>query len=345
MNKARLSTMLEELCGINGVSGDEQRVRDYIIEKIGDAYQYSVSPLGNLIVYYKGAKASKNKLMISAHMDEVGMIVTSINSDGTLGFNCVGGVDASVCAGRQVKVGEYIGTVGSTAIHNLSSEQREKLPKFDSLYIDIGAEDKEDAEKHITLGDNAYFIADYVKLGDEYIRSKAIDDRAGCAIMLEMILSQALDYDCVFTFVVQEEIGLRGGKTAAYEVDAEFALVLETTTAADIPLASGAKKCCELGKGAVVSYMDRSTSYDKELYKLAMSIAKENNIKAQTKTMVAGGNDSGAIHISKAGIRTTAISLPCRYLHSPSCVIKEEDFFSSYDLAVLYANRVLSGEI
>ncbi|MDE6600408.1 MAG: M42 family peptidase, partial [Oscillospiraceae bacterium] len=147
-------------------------------------------------------------------------------------------------------------------------------------------------------------------------------------------------YDCVFTFVVQEEVGLRGSRTAAYSVDPDFAIVLEATTAADIPLASGEKRCCELGKGAVVSHMDRSTIYDKELYRLSREIASENGIGWQTKTMVAGGNDSGAIHISRGGVRTIAISAPCRYLHSPSCVVKLSDLEDCEKLARLMLEKM-----
>ena len=127
-------------------------------------------------------------------------------------------------------------------------------------------------------------------------------------------------------FTVREEVGTRGAKTAAFNVDPDIAIVLETTTACDISVVSGEKKVCELGKGAVVSYMDRSTIYDRGLYDLAFDTARSNDIPVQTKTLIAGGNDSGAIHVSRGGVRTCAISVPCRYLHSPSCVIKESDY-------------------
>ncbi|MGN0601264.1 MAG: M42 family peptidase, partial [Oscillospiraceae bacterium] len=161
----------------------------------------------------------------------------------------------------------------------------------------------------------------------------------GCAIMLEMINGE-LEYDTWFTFVVQEEIGLRGSTTAAYTVNPDFAVVLESTTAADIPSADGENKVCRLGKGPVVSFMDRHTVYDKELYRLAFGIAGDNNIPCQTKTLIAGGNDAGAIHVSRGGVRTAAISLPCRYLHSPSCVIDKDDLFNSYRLAKLLLDRI-----
>ena len=157
--------------------------------------------------------------------------------------------------------------------------------------------------------------------------------------MIEMIRSE-LEYDIWFVFNVQEEIGLRGSTASAFSIAPDFAIVLESTTAADIDGASGAKRVCELGKGPVVSFMDRRTMYDKELYNLAFTIAKENDFPCQTKTMVAGGNDAGSIHISGKGIRTIAVSLPCRYLHSSSSVIDADDLDNSRRLVKFLAERI-----
>jgi endoglucanase len=150
--------------------------------------------------------------------------------------------------------------------------------------------------------------------------------------MMIQMMHEELEYDTWFVFNVQEEIGLRGSTASAFAVAPDFAIVLESTTAADIDGASGAKRVCEVGKGAVVSFMDRSTMYDKELYRLAFDSAKKLGIPCQTKTMVAGGNDAGAIHKSGKGVRTIAVSLPCRYLHSPSSVIELADLDNSYTL-------------
>lgn len=333
--------LLEKLCLLNGTSGDESKVRGFIISEISGYCEYTVDPLGNIIAYKKGRTAAKNKVMVSAHMDEVGMIVTSVKSDGTLTVSPVGGVDPRVVIGRPVRVGDndIVGVIGAKAVHNLSEEEKKTAPKFTALYADIGAEDKSAAEKLVNLGDRVHFDSEFTRFGDGYVKSKAIDDRFGCCVMIEMIQSE-LAFDCVFTFVVQEEVGLRGARTAAYTVDPDFALVLEATTAADIPLASGEKRCCGLGKGAVVSYMDRSTIYDRELYELSRKAAEENGIGWQTKTMVAGGNDSGAIHLSRGGIRTMAISAPCRYLHSPSCVIKLSDLEDCQRLAEIMLEKM-----
>lgn len=333
--------LLKKLCLINGTSGDESRVREFIVSQISGYCECSVDPLGNIIAYKKGKSAAKNKVMVSAHMDEVGMIVTSVKSDGTLTVSPVGGVDPRVVIGRPVRVGDngIVGVIGAKAVHNLSAEEKKTAPKFSALYADIGAEDKAAAEKLVSLGDRAHFHSDFTEFGDGFLTAKAIDDRFGCAVMIELIQSE-LPYDCIFTFVVQEEVGLRGAKTAAYTVAPDFALVLEATTAADIPLASDEKRCCELGKGAVVSYMDRSTIYDRELYELSRSAAEEQGIGWQTKTMVAGGNDSGAIHVSRGGVRTMAISAPCRYLHSPSCTVKLSDLEDCKRLAKIMLEKM-----
>ena len=336
-----MKELLKELCLADGVSGDESAVRELIISKIKDVCEYSVDNLGSIICFKKGKKAPGKKLMICAHMDEVGFIITYTRPDGTLSFGNVGGIDPSVVIGRQVRVGKkrISGVVGSTAVHNLSKEQREKAPRTDSLYIDIGAADKVEAEKYVSPGDCAYFDSEYTELGSSRVKSKAIDDRAGCAIMIEL-MHEELEYDTYFVFNVQEEIGLRGATASAYSVAPDYAIVLETTTAADIDGASGAKRVCEVGRGPVVSFMDRHTMYDKELYRLAFDTAGELGMPCQTKTMIAGGNDAGAVHISGKGVRTMAVSLPCRYLHSPSCVIDYADLENSCRLVKTLIGRI-----
>ena len=333
--------LLETLCGLSGISGNEKEVRDFIEEEIRDYCEMKTDPLGNLIAFKKGKKTPSKSLMLAAHMDEVGLIVTGFKGDGTLKVAAVGGVDAAVVLGRSVCVGEkkLPGVVGAKAVHNLSADEKKAAPSFDKLSVDIGAESKEEAQKHVSLGDTVTFQSDFVRMGDGFLKGRAIDDRAGCAILIELI-KENLEYDTTFVFTVQEEIGTRGAKTASYTVNPDFAIVLETTTAADIDGVSGDKRVCELGKGAVVSYMDRSTVYDRELYKLAFEVAREQAIPVQTKTLVAGGNDSGSIHVSRGGVRTAAISAPCRYLHSPSCVVRESDLEACKNLARALMKRI-----
>lgn len=335
---------MKSLCNIAGISGDEHRVAEYLIQQISTfdgEITVNVDKLGNVIAYKKGREKPKNKIMLCAHMDEVGFIVTSITDDGMLRFSAVGGIDSRVVIGRQVSVGKngYIGVIGTKAVHMQTEKEKGTAPDIDDLFIDIGARDKEDAMRHIGIGDSAVFVSEYVQFGDDRIKAKALDDRAGCAILLD-IMEGEIPFDTYFVFTVQEEVGLRGANTASYIVQPDFAIVVETTTASDIPGVADEKRVCKLGGGPVVSYMDRGTIYDKELYNLAGEIADENNIPHQTKTVIAGGNDSGAIHTSVGGIRTIAVSMPCRYLHSPNCVLKISDIISTRNLVEKLSERV-----
>ena len=325
--------MIKELCALSGISGRENAVRDYIIEKIKDYAEYSIDPLGNLIVFKKGKNPAKNKVMLDAHMDEVGLIITAITSEGYLKFAKVGGIDSRVMLGRAVKVGSKAvnGVIGIKPVHLVDKGAEASVPKVDDLYIDIGAKSKEEAAKYVRLGDAAWFASDLVEFGDGFVKAKALDDRAGCAILIELIRSE-LEYDMWFSFSVQEEIGTRGAQTSAFTIDPDYAIVVETTTAADIAGVKDEKRVCICGEGGTVSFMDRSTLYNRELFDKAFEIAEKNSIKCQPKTMVAGGNDAGAIHKSRGGVKVLTVSVPCRYLHSPGCVIKYSDVEESFKL-------------
>ena len=318
--------MLKDLCLLNGTSGDEVRVRDYIINEIKEYSTYEVDNLGSVIAYKKGKKKPNKTVCINAHMDEVGFIITGITSDGYLRFAPVGGIDTKVCLDRAVTVGEnrINGVIADKAYHLLEDSEKDKAPSFDKLLIDIGAKSETEAQSIVSLGDFAYFESDYTELGNGYIKAKALDDRIGCMLMIELIKSE-LEYDTVFCFNVQEEVGLRGSKCTSFAVGADISIVLEATTAGDLDGVTGADRVCVLGNGGVVSFMDNRTIYDRELYKFAMNTASKNNIPVQTKTAVAGGNDAGSIQTSGKGAEVMALSLPCRYIHSPSSVVKKSD--------------------
>lgn len=323
---------LLELCALDGTSGDEGAVRGYIMSHI-TADEVTTDALGNLIVFKKGRKTPKHRIMFAAHMDEVGLMVTDITEDGLLRFGAVGGIDPRVLPGRAFRFGNGTrGVVGTKAVHQQTAEERKKAPDTGDLFLDIGASSAEEAARLVSRGDCAVFDTDAFRFGDGFIKAKAIDDRAGCLILMDMINGEP-EYDAWYVFTVQEEIGTRGAQAAAFTVAPDIAVVLEATTACDIPGSSGDKRVCRLGEGCVVSYMDRATIYDRELYRLARSTADSLSIPNQTKTLIAGGNDSGAIHVSRGGVRTCALSVPCRYLHSPACVIKESDLEATARLA------------
>ena len=312
---------------LNGTSGDEKNVRDFIISHLPEDCDYAVDSLGNLIVNKKGETEPKNKVALFAHMDEVGFIVTYITDDGFVNVASVGGIDNSALFGKKLTINGQVGVAGAKAIHQCSSDEAKKIPEITDVSVDFGFESRGEAEKYISLGDFGYFKSDFVEFGNDMIKSKALDDRLGCAVMLELLQEKSkINYTCVFT--VQEEIGTRGATVSAYTVNPDYAIVIETTTASDIPDTPENKKVCKVGKGAVVSFMDRGTIYNKDLYKKAREIADKNGIANQTKTVVAGGNDASAIHKSAGGIKTIAVSLPCRYIHSSASVGSKADMDS-----------------
>lgn len=334
---------IKELSLLDGVSGRENAVREYIINAVSPyADSIETDPLGNLIVFKKGKNTPENKVMLDAHMDEVGMMITHINSDGTLDFDCVGGIDKRVMLGRPVTVGanKINGVIGVKAVHMVPASEKLNMPS--TMYIDIGADSKEEAEKVVALGDYACFNSEFVEFGEDLIKCKALDDRAGCAILIDMIKSE-LPYDMYFNFAAGEEVGFGIAQTAFYKVQPDYAIVVETTTAADLADVPDNKKVCSLGKGGVISFMDRRTIYPKDLFDKAFGLAEKHGIKAQVKSLVAGGNNAGVIHKTAGGIKTITVSLPCRYLHSPSCVLKKEDILESAKLIRILAEELANG--
>lgn len=337
--------LLEKLCTVEGISGDEGSVREIIINEIKPfADEIKTDNLGNIIVFKKGKNRAKAKLMLSAHMDEVGFMVTDITSDGYLKFDEVGGLDRRVVLGKTVTVGKnkVNGVIGVKPIHLSKSDERTAVPKYSEMYIDIGATSKDDVLSVVSYGDSVNFNSIYENNGYT-IKSKAIDDRFGCLALIELIKSE-LEYDMYFVFAVQEEVGLRGTKVAAYSVDPDFAIVVETTTAADIAGVEETRQVCNLGDGAVISVMDRRTIYDKRMSEMAFECAEETGAKAQYKRAVAGGNDSGVIHQSRGGVKTLAISLPCRYLHSSVTVANVSDCDDIIKIVSALANKIAGGE-
>ena len=337
-------SLLEALCAIDGISGSEESVRNRILEEVRPyADTCTCTPLGNLIVFKKGAARPKTPLMLEAHMDEVGMTVVHITEDGFLKFETVGGIDSRVLPGKAVVVaGKYPGVIGLKPIHLTQKADAARALPVSELSVDIGAKSRAEAEACVSLGDQITF-APFFDARHGMLRGRALDNRAGCLLLIEL-LRQPLPYDMTFVFSVQEEIGLRGARTAAYTVAPQAALVVETTTAADIADVPPERVVCRVGCGPVLSFMDRSTIYDREYFRLACRTAEENGIPCQVKQAVAGGNDAGAIHVSRTGIRTLAVSLPCRYLHSPVGMISAEDLSHTERLLPLLAEKIAGSE-
>ncbi len=315
---------LKTLCALPGVSGGEDEVRAYILERVlPHADSIDTDAMGNLIVFKKGKVFTERRLMLCAHMDEIGFIVTGITDEGYLRFNCVGGIDRRVIAGKKVRVGaEAIrGIIGIKAVHLTTAEERRGVAKVDELYIDIGCVDKAEAEAKVALGDFCVFDEGIVEFGAGWLKAKAIDDRVGCSAMVKLIESE-LPCDVTFVFTVQEEVGARGAGAAAFGIAPDVCLVLEGTTATDLPDIADAKRICTAGNGVVIPFMDNGTVYDRGMFSFLSALADKKNIKWQTKTRVAGGTDGYAVQRSRAGVRVAALSCAVRNIHSPSCVLK-----------------------
>ncbi len=321
---------LKTLCALCGTSGREHAVREYILNELKKCSlpenAVTVDRLGNILVHKKGASAAKRKILFAAHMDEVAMMITDICEDGMLRFDTVGGILPAAIIGRQVQVGKdrITGVIGCKPIHLLSKDEKSRPADLHSLYCDIGTGFKAESMQYVRQGDLIYFESNPQTFGADSFVSKAIDDRFGCLLMLEMIRS-TLPYDTDFAFTVQEEVGLRGAGVAAAQTDPDIAVILESTTAADLPDVQGSERTCSLGGGAVISFMDGRTVYDKALYDLAAALCDQKGIRWQTKTKIAGGNDAGAIQSAGRGARVLAVSVPCRYLHAPCTVIRLAD--------------------
>lgn len=334
--------LLKTLCALDGVSGCEDSVRDFIRQQ-ATPYADSIrtDALGNLIVFKKGRKETGNKLLLAAHMDEVGLIITHVQDNGFLKFDFVGGVDRRVAIGKPVRIGpnKIPGIIGLKAIHLVSREERKKAPRTCSLYIDIGATDKKSALEMVSLGDYGAFVSEPEEFGRGFFKAKAIDDRVGCAIMLKL-LQEDLPLDVTFAFTAQEEVGTRGAFAAAFSVTPQVALVLETTTAADLPDVDSSKRVCAPGKGPVVSYMDSGTIYDRGLFDTLRRLAENQHIPWQTKEYIAGGNDARTIQRTKTGVRVAAMSAAVRYLHAPASVGSMADFDNMLTLSRLFLDEM-----
>ncbi|MCI5624533.1 MAG: M42 family peptidase [Clostridiales bacterium] len=330
--------LLKQLCLLNGVSGDEGEVRAFLRAQ-AEPYADSIrtDALGNLIVFKQGAKATGNRLLLAAHMDEVGLIITHVTDEGFLKFGFVGGVDRRIAIGKPVVLGpdRVPGIISLKAIHLTDKAELKKVPKTDSLYIDIGAGSREEALKKVPLGTYGSFVSQPEEFGDGFFKARAIDDRIGCAIMLEL-LKEELPLDVTFAFTAQEEVGTRGAFGAAFSVTPQVALVLETTTAADLPGVDSHRRVCAPGKGPVISYMDGSTIYDRGLFEDLRRLAEGNGIPWQTKEYIAGGNDARTIQRTKQGVRVAAMSAATRYLHAPSSVASVADFKNMLELTRLF---------
>ncbi len=338
--------VLKDLCALRGVAGCEGPVREFILERAKTcADDVRVDRMGNVIATKYAKVKSDVTVLLDAHMDEVGMIIIGINDNGLLSYATVGGIDPRVVVSKRVFVGADAvpGVIGAKAIHLQSPEDRARVLGHKDLYIDIGAKDKAAAERLVKPGDYVAFDGEWIEFGEGYVKSKALDDRIGCAIMLR-VLENEYPVNVVCAFVVQEECGLRGARVARYNVDCDLALALEGTTANDLGMTDQHLKVCECGKGVAISFMDRASISNVKLFEALTSTAVTNKIAWQLKKYISGGNDAGALQTRKGPIPTGVLSVPCRYIHSPSSVANLADVEAQYALVDAFLKSRTGGK-
>ena len=339
--------LIERLSCCFGPTSCEAEVARAVREELaGLPVQIESDRMGNLLVHLPG-KENAPRVMLSAHMDEVGFMITEIDEDGFLRFDTLGGIDRRVLCGRNVLVGDQDkhvpGVIAAKGIHLQDKEERKKTPSADELYIDIGALDREDAQARVSLGDVGVFDTPFGTFGKEngYIRGKALDDRMGCALLIEALRELAnkeLPLDLWFCFTVREEIGKSGALVSANRICPDMAIILETTAIADLPLASPCSRVADVGKGGVLSLADGGTIYDRGLVDFALATAKKHGIPVQIKRYVLGGNDAKHIQRSGTGTRCVVLSAPTRYLHAPVSVAALSDYEAMRSLVIAMLN-------
>lgn len=318
--------ILEKLTQTNSASGNESGIASAIENEIkAFVDEIKTDALGNLIAIKKG---NGQRIMLAAHMDEIGIIVTFIDDKGFIRFSNVGRIYKKNIVGRRVIFSNGIKGV-------IFTENENKNLDISKMYIDIGAEDKLDAEKSVSIGDTATFEGSFYEAGTRIV-SKALDNRAGCYCLIEAAKRIKTDNEVYFVFTTQEEIGLRGARTSAYSINPDVALAIDVTDTGDTP--NGEKMAVQLGKGAAIKVMDRSVICDSDVRTTLIELAKKNNIPYQLEVMTAGGTDAGVIHTTGEGVKTGGISIPTRYIHSPSEMADKRDIHAVVELIVKFSD-------
>lgn len=312
--------LLKQICELPGAPGFEKRIRDFILSEVrGLVDDLTIDNLGNVIAVKKGKRnPEKKRVMVAAHMDEIGFIVTHIDENGFLRFHPLGGFDPKTLTAQRVLIHgkkDLIGVMGSKPIHVMTSEEKTKLPKLTDYFIDLGT-DKAEVEKWVQVGDPITRERELVEMGN-CVNCKSIDNRIAVFILLETLRElESPAYDVYATFTVQEEVGLRGAQVSAHHINPDFGIALDTTIAFDLPGAAAHEKITELGKGTAIKIMDSSAICDYRMVQFMKETASKNNIPFQTEILTAGGTDTAGVQrMGKQGAIAGAISIPTRHLH------------------------------
>jgi endoglucanase len=325
--------ILEALSNAFGPSGCEQDVRTLVLEQLRDRVDCCrVDHLGNVLALQRGTSEGL-KVMVAAHMDEVGLMVTHADEAGFLRFVTVGGIDARVLPAKRVIVGKerLPGVIAVKPVHKTTADERSRAMPIEQLVIDIGASGKAEAEKLVGKGEYAVFATRFQDLGGVVV-GKAFDDRAGCAMLIELVRRGPYPFAFHPVFTTMEEIGMRGARVAAFAVAPDLAFVLEGTICDDSPKKRDESPTTELGKGPVISVADRSVMADPRLVRHVLRTAQEMGLPCQIKQPGKGATDAGAIHLARIGVPSLPVCVACRYIHSPTAMLSKRDLGQTVDL-------------
>lgn len=328
-----MNALLKQLTEVNGVSGDEKAVRLLLRDLIKDHVDdYWADAVGNLIALKKGTGESDLRVMVDAHMDEIGLVVKSDGSDGTLEFDKLGGIDNRTLSGKVVHIGKdkIPGVIGLKPVHQSSIRERSAVPS--DLRIDIGTNKKEEINGKVKIGDHVAFVSSYTELGPTAI-GKAFDDRAGCAAIVELLRGERYPFDLYATFTVQEETGMAGALVASYRVKPDVAVVLECTPAYDLPNEKDVSANTKLGAGPCIYVMDNRTMHDPRLVKHVMESAEKHHIPFQIRQPGGGGTNAGKIQQAHIAVPVVTVGLPGRHAHTPNGMISLDDYKNYVKLA------------
>ena len=324
--------LLERLCNAMAVSGDEGEVRRIVLEEIkGHADEVRVDVLGNVLAIKKGSGKKRLRVMLSAHMDEVGFMLVADDGEGLFRFECIGGMDVRQLPGKAVLVGaEHVpGVIGACPIHLTSAEERKQKIPLDALCIDIGP-----GSGKVKPGDRATFATRFQRSGPS-LMAKALDNRLGVVTLIELLKHAPAGIDLQAAFTVQEEIGHRGAKVAAYSFNPDFGIAVDATPANDLPGWDGEENSSyntKLGLGPAIYVADGSTLSDPRLVRWLAETGDSMKIPYQFRQPGGGGTDAGAIHKAQAGIPSVSISVPHRYSHTAISVAHLDDWKNSLSL-------------
>jgi len=340
-----MDDLLKKVLMSSGVSGYESEIAEIMKSELSKTCdEVTIDDFGNVVA--RKGKGGK-KIMLAAHMDEIGLVVKHISKDGFLNFIKIGGIDDRVLVGQRVivksKKGDVFGILGLKPPHLQKDEERKKVIKHDEMFIDIGAKTREDALKRVSIGDQVIFEPNAGVLHNNLMYGKAVDNRIGCYALIKIMEKLKVNAEVYAVATVQEEVGLKGAKTASFKIAPDFALAIDTTIAGDTPLIKETESSLKLGGGVAITTIEasgRGVMVCEKVRNLIIGAAEKNNIKYQIDIIDGGMTDGAMIYMNREGILTGVLSIPTRYIHSPTAVFDIDDLNSAIELSIKVVEAV-----